>query len=339
MENKLFTLVEDAYRRKQRLVAPLVGFPGLQLYPSTIKIAQQNSEEHIRVLQAIERELHPDVLFPLMDLSVEANALGQYTVFPIDDSATVEQEFYYSEEHLKYLRSVSLLADGRVQVYVQTVERMKQLISSSVLIGCYVTGPYTLAGLLLGASEAATYCVLKSAFLHAYCTLAAEKIAEYAKALVAAGAQFVCVLEPSGVMLGPQQFREFSASYVQKIHEEVGWNIPFVYHVCGNSMHIIDEMCKAGVQALSIDSPEAGVDIQKVAEHAPKDIILIGNVCPTGTILNASPEKVRRETEELLQRMKPFPNFLLSTGCDLPKNVPIENIKAFIETGRSYRLL
>lgn len=332
--NPIYEVTAQAYAKGKRLVAPLVGFPGLNITHSSIKLAQQNYEEHIKVIHALVREFQPDVQFPLMDLSVEANALGQYTVFPVDDSATVEQQVSFSYDDIERLKNISIVADSRAQSYITTVKVMKETLPPSVLVGCYVTGPYTLVGLLLGADAAATNTILHPELMHAFCSLATEKIATYAREMVRAGADLVCVLEPSGVMLGPEQFDEFSARYVQHIHEEIGYDIPVVYHVCGNSMHLIPVMCSAGVQALSIDSAEAGVDIQIVAESIPKDIVIIGNLNPTGAILTGTPEDVRTAVHNLLHVMKPFPNYILSTGCDLPKQVPIENIRAFMNAGR-----
>jgi uroporphyrinogen decarboxylase len=47
-----------------------------------------------------------------------------------------------------------------------------------------------------------------------------------------------------------------------------------------------------------------------------------------------TPEDVRREVERLRKEMEPYPNFILSTGCDLPQETPRENIQAFMDAGR-----
>jgi uroporphyrinogen decarboxylase len=47
---------------------------------------------------------------------------------------------------------------------------------------------------------------------------------------------------------------------------------------------------------------------------------------------------VREEVSSLLRSMDSYPNFVLSTGCDLPEDVPLENIAAFMQTGREYRI-
>lgn len=43
----------------------------------------------------------------------------------------------------------------------------------------------------------------------------------------------------------------------------------------------------------------------------------------------ASPDQVREATKKLLEATANYPNFILSTSCDVPPHIPIENIKAF----------
>ncbi|MEG8945930.1 uroporphyrinogen decarboxylase family protein [Rosettibacter firmus] len=334
----LFHYLEKAYNEKKRLIAPLLGFPALKLINSTIKLAQQNYYEHYKALKSIAETFQPDAIFPLMDLSVEANALGRYTLFPVDDSATVVTEEITNDE-LEKMKEIDIRYDSRLLGYVETIKLMRINFSNKILIGAYVTGPYTLAGLLLGASNAATLSITNPDYLKQVCEIVTEKILNYVKLLINAGAQIICVLEPSAVMLGPEQFNLFSKNYVNKICNLcIDTEISVVYHICGNSMHLIDKMCESGVDALSLDSKEAGVDLVAVAKKVPENIIIIGNICPTGNILIGKPEDVCNEVNNLLIQMNPYKNFILSTGCDLPKEVPVENIKAFIEAGRNFKI-
>ena len=77
-EKPFIQAVRKAYNEKRRLVVPLIGFPGLNITGCTIKLAQQNFGEHFKALKAIAETFKPDLIFPLMDLSVEANALEVY---------------------------------------------------------------------------------------------------------------------------------------------------------------------------------------------------------------------------------------------------------------------
>ena len=250
----LIDLAKSFYSENKRLVAPLVGFPVVKLAGSSIKLAQQNHCEHFKVVNSLVNKFRPDIQFVLMDLSVEANALGLNTIFPPNESATVlKKNREFSLDDLRLLRDIEFDSDGRLLSYVKTVELMKSEFSSNVKVGAYVSGPYTLSGLILGAQEAGLMAAREPEELSEICSFTTECIIKYTELLLSAGADAVCVLEPSGVMLGPSHFKKFSAMNVKKIvgicHGE---NVDCIYHVCGNSMHLIDEMVEAAVTEMEV---------------------------------------------------------------------------------------
>jgi uroporphyrinogen decarboxylase len=339
MKNKLFTkILKKAYQENRRLVAPLLGFPGLNMIGCNIKVSQQNHEKHFQVMKAIADSFHPDIIFPLMDLSVEANALGHYTVFPENDSATVLKGETPLDEIL-FFNDINISFDSRLLGYVETLKLMNVGLPKDILKGAYVTGPYSLAALILGAEEAAMSTVIAPEKLELLCQYTTKQIQKYINLLIAGGADIICILEPSAVMLGAQQFEMFSSKYVSLINNSCKQNgIATIYHTCGNTMHLIDEMVASGVDGLSLDSQSAGVDLPAVAAEISKDIAIIGNISPTETMLNGCEKDVEMEVLDLLQKMEEFPNFVLSTGCDLPQDVPLRNIHAFMNTGKKYRI-
>jgi uroporphyrinogen decarboxylase len=337
---QLLDSVKFFYSENKRLVAPLLGFPGVKMAHSSIKLAQQNHEEHFKVVDLLVDKFKPDIQFVLMDLSVEANALGLNTFFPPNDSATVMKKHgEFGMDELASLEKIEFDSDSRLLGYVKTVELMKRNFPSDVKVGAYVTGPYTLAGLIVGAEEAGLMAVRDPEKLEKICAFTTECIMKYNRLLLSAGADAVCVLEPSGVMLGPSHFERFSSVNVKRIvelcHDEKS---DCIYHVCGNSMHLIEKMVDSGVDSLSLDSKDAGVDLPGVAEKIPEDVVVIGNMSPTKTIVYGSPEEVKKEAGILLGSMDTFINYVLSTGCDLPLETPLDNISAFIKTGRNYNI-
>lgn len=334
----LLSQVQESYQNKQRLVCPLMGFPGLRMINSTIKIAQQNYGEHYKVLQALIDRYKPDLIFPLMDLSVEANALGMYTVFPKQESATVLQGPFKIDD-LSMHKQINIAYDTRLQGYVETVRLASLCFPGNILKGAYVSGPYTLAGLMMGAEEAAIAAIMEPEKLMQLCEFTLERVLEYIRLLIGAGAQVICILEPTAVMLGPDEFEKFSSDFIKYIHLSYKYtNVSLVYHTCGNTMHLIDKMVESQVDAISLDSPNAGVDLPEVARQIKTDTVIIGNINPTGAILNGTPDEVTQEVNDLMKSMDFCPNFVLSTGCDLPQEVPFENIEAFMKAGRAYRI-
>jgi len=74
-----------------------------------------------------------------------------------------------------------------------------------------------------------------------------------------------------------------------------------------------------------------------VARAIPPEVVVIGNVNPATTMLSGTPQEIRGVVDGLLAEMAPYPNFILSTGCDLPQETPTANIAAFMEAGRAWR--
>ncbi len=336
--SNLVRMAHEAYEEKRRIVAPLMGFPGVRAIGSNIKTAQQNYGEHYKAIRKLAHLYHPDLIFPLMDLSVEANAMGRYTLFPKDESATVPKDTFHMDE-LEQLREINISFDGRLNGYVETMRLMDIGLPADMLRGAYVTGPYSLAALILGSDAAAIATIMEPDTFTTLVEFAAERIHEYVRLLIAAGAQVVCVLEPSAVMLGPDQFEQFSASFVRHITTSCRYSgIDVIYHTCGNTMRIVDKMIGTGVSGVSLDSADAGVDLPAVAENLSEEVTVIGNINPATTMLRGTPEAVERETLALLHSMDRFPNFILSTGCDLPGETPLDNIRALMNTARAYQV-
>ena len=330
--------VKNAYANKQRLAVPLAGFPGCDILGISIKVAQQNHGMHYNCIETLVYHLKPDAAFMMMDLSVEANALGLPVRFPVHESSSVEHHPVERIEDLDKFRCINILQDARIQSYIKTVEMMKTGLPDEVLVGAYVIGPVTLAGLLAGAEQVAIDSMLEPDKLDMLCEFSTAIIHDYSRALINAGADILCILEPTGVILGPKQFERFSVKYVRYIIEACrSTGVDTVYHICGNTMHLIEAMAASGVGALSLDSPETGVDLVKAAQTAGEDVVVMGNINPTAVMKDGSVEDVKRACQLLLEKMRDYPNFLLSTGCDLPPGVPLENMQALMQTVRDFK--
>lgn len=324
----------EYHKANKRLVAPLVGFPGLKLKSGSIKLAQQNHAFHIEVIKANYREFKPDIIFPLMDLSLEANALGCFTQFPLNESATIPAP-QSDLIDMDILKAIDISADSRIISYINTVELMTLELPDEVIKGAYIIGPFTLAALIKGADATAMATMLNPEELENLIQLCTEKISDLVDKLIAVGVDLICILEPTASLLGPHLFDQFSGNYVSKLVEICKTKkVISALHICGNTMKILDKMIATGAEVLSLDSASTGVDLVEVIEQVPENVTVLGNINPTGVILNEEASAVKQEVSQLLQMMKSYPNFILSTGCDLPLETPLDNIKAFMQTGR-----
>jgi uroporphyrinogen decarboxylase len=130
-------------------------------------------------------------------------------------------------------------------------------------------------------------------------------------------------------MLSPKAFNTFAGEPVANIVRQL--DVPTVLHICGDSRHLIPSMCATGVGGLSLDSR---VDLPAIAATISPDVVLIGNVDPVNVMGGTDPQRVAEAVRDLRAQMEPYPNFVLSTGCDLPLETPLTNIAVFMEEGR-----
>ena len=230
---------------------------------------------------------------------------------------------------LERLRVVDPLEDARIRSYIRTMELMSRSIS--IPRAAYVTGPFTLAGLLMGASDIAMATITDPDLVHQTVHFCTDICIRYSRALTEAGADIIVILEPTATFLSPQAFAEFCGAYVREVIASPGAAGDAVLHICGDTSHILREMCATGACALSLDSP---VDLRAAASRVDPEVILIGNIDPVGIMVQQSPQEVACATRRLLDSMAQCDSFILSTGCDLPYETPHENIDAFMSEGR-----
>lgn len=71
------------------------------------------------------------------------------------------------------------------------------------------------------------------------------------------------------------------------------------------------------------------ISMAEMLEKVPEDTLIMGNLDPAGVFRNGTPETVRQETIKLMEACCRYPNFVVSSGCDIPPATPWENIHAF----------
>ncbi len=324
----MMRLIDVVRNSDRRLVVPLAGFPGAQLTRSTLKQNEFNAELQYRSLYKLIERISPDAIFLMMDLSVEAGAIGLPVRFPLLESATVEHHPVHDVSDLEQFKVVDILGDGRVWVFLETMRRLSQKVRLPK--GGYVIGPFTLAGLLMGANQIALDTVDRPDVVRSVVNFAEQLIIDYASALVDAGADMICILEPTACFLSPSAFRQFCSTSIGQIIRHI--DAAAILHICGNTTHLAPEMAATGAQALSLD---AVVDLAEVARKVPDDCVLIGNIDPVRVMVNGTPADVARAVRDLHEHMSQVENFIISTGCDLPPETPIENIAAMVQAGKA----
>jgi uroporphyrinogen decarboxylase len=314
--------------REKNLVIPLLGAPGITLSKTTLRENLTNSEVQYKTLSMLIDKFSPDGIFPMMDLTVEIEALGSETNFPENANPSVAKPLIKNREDLEILKGNWQGISGRMKVFIEVMEKIAK--KYSIIKGGYVIGPFTMAGELMGANDIAMQAMLNPELVAELVNFSLEVISEYANALFNAGADAIAVLEPLAVILSSKKYKEFSLYPFKKLVSNLN-NKPLILHICGNTNHLIKSMLDSGAVGLSLDS---GINFEELKKIIPPEITLMGNLNPVKIFLQSTPDQVAGATKSLKESMKDTKNFILSSGCDIPVNTPLKNIEAFMKAAR-----
>jgi len=270
--------------KDRTLVIPLLGAPGIKLSNTTLRENLTDWAVQFNTITLLIERFQPDGVFPFMDLTIEAEALGLEINFPEYGNPYITSHWIRTEEDLKAIKLRYRGISGRMPVFIKVVENTVK--NFSIIKGAYAIGPFTLAGELMGMSELCMDVLLNPGLVYKFIEFTTYVIKDYVKALLEAGAETVAILEPSAVMLSPDQFEEFSGKYFSYLTEDL--NNPLILHICGNSTHLLKKMSNIGAAGLSLDSP---VNLREASKIVPGNVALIGNLDPVGIFLQSTPEE------------------------------------------------
>ena len=107
---------------------------------------------------------------------------------------------------------------------------------------------------------------------------------------------------------------------------------PDVYiflHTCGNVNAIIPDLIECGLDILNPIQPEA-MNFHDIYKKYSNDLIFWGTMSVQNTFTRGNEEDIKREIHDRISVLDKGKRLILSPANTLGKDVPIANIKAFI---------
>lgn len=309
---------------------PVLSFPSISLMGITVKELIEDSSLQAKGMKMIADRVDSAASVSMMDLSVEAEAFGSQIRLSDDEVPTVIGSIVTSEEEAEALQ-VPPVGAGRTGRYIEAIAKAAELITDRPVFAG-VIGPFSLAGRLMDVTEALVNCYAEPDMVHILMKKCTTFLINYITAYKEqTGAAGVVMAEPLTGLLSPAMAAEFSEPYVKQIVDAVqDDNFLVIYHNCGNNtILMIDSILRTGSAAYHFGN---SIDMKEMLTHIPKDVIAMGNVDPAGQFRNGTPESIKEETKRVMEACcAEYPNFVISSGCDIPPATKWENIDAFFE--------
>jgi uroporphyrinogen decarboxylase len=227
--------------------------------------------------------------------------------------------------------------DGRLPVHLKAMELVREEVGDDVPLFRYVPGPFTLSSLLRGQSVFLGDLIKNQELVRAILRPATESVKRFAEATVEHEADIVVAADPmaSTSVISPKMFEEFALPYLKEVMSVVrkAGSVPSL-HVCGMTGPILRNLVETGTRIVELDHL---VDLKKAKEAIGKDVCIQGNIDPVSILLRGKPEDVEKHALECISEAGQSGGFILSSGCEVPLETPLENIRAMVTASLNSR--
>lgn len=260
-------------------------------------------------------------------MTVEAEAMGAIVdIGDMDAEPHVVKSALNSTEDVNNLKPLDLNS-GRVKTVLDAIKIIKREDDTVPVIG-NITGPISTAGQLVDMGKLLIESRKKPEACHKFIDAVTENLIKFARAQIEAGADVICIAEPSGTgeILGAELFRDYTIRYLNKILDKINGLVPVrIVHICGKLRSVYSELSDLHCDVFSMDSV---VDMQSLREYMP-NIRLMGNVS-THAIGTMPSEKIMDLTVNAVRRGAD----IVAPACGLPVSTPLNSIRSMVNAVR-----
>ncbi len=240
-----------------------------------------------------------------------------------------------SPEELHSLDLDSVDSDAVINNIREATRIVEDKIGEEYLVTTTCWGPFTKAANLRGV-EALMRDVFKNPdFVREMVDFSVKLLQRFYEPLIEDGTlEVISVADPtaSGDLISKKQFVDFAlpglVKFVKAMKKQ---GVQTLLHICGNTSDKLHEVASSKAACFSLDHK---VDLSTAKQELGEKICIAGNVNPVVVLNNGTPEDVRRASRECLEAAAEGGGYILMPGCDIPPTVPLENIRAFVDSVR-----
>lgn len=326
MKQNMYQWIDTIIAEPVKKAFPVLSFPSVQKLGVQVDQLTRDSDLQAAGMKLIADTFDTAASVSYMDLSVEAEAFGSQIRYSPQDVPTVIGSIIDDMEGAEALR-IPTVGEGRTGVNLEAMKKAGEKITDRPIFAGAI-GPFSLAGRLLDVSEAMIYCFDEPEMVHTVLGKVTDFLISYCNAYKGTGVNGIVLAEPLAGLLSEELAEEFSARYVRRLVEAVqDENFLIIYHNCGNSaLSTIQTIITNGCRVFHFGNV---VNMADIMPRIPANCLALGNVEPAGQFRNGTPESVYQTTYNLMATCSRYPNFVISSGCDIPPMSPWENISAF----------
>lgn len=325
-------LLFAALRHEETPRLPWVPFAGVhagKLVGYSAREVLTNTDKLVEALLAVNKQYLPDGQPVVFDLQIEAEILGCKLMWA--ENAPPSVASHPLEETLEIPTTIPEATDGRLPMILDAMRRMKAAVGEYTALYGLVTGPFTLASHLRG-TDIFIDSVDNEDFLlelMAYSTRVCKRIIDL---YLDAGMDVIALVDPLVSQVSSRHFKRFLAESFTELFAYIRAKGAFsAFFVCGDATKNIEVMCHTNPDCIAVDENIDMTTAKVITDQ--HNIILSGNIPLTSRMLFGTQQDNMQYVLNLIDSL-PHKNLMISPGCDMPYDTPVENIVGVMQTVR-----
>ena len=332
------------HRTDRAAVAPYMGNYAASFAGIPIDHYCQSGPLMARAQYTAWQEFGQDVLVAQSDNYYIAEGFGCRISHHPDTTPTLAKPAVERLEDVFCLQVPDPAKDGRMPVYLEAIRLLSEKLRGIALIRAPGTGPFSLASHLLGTEELLFQIGMlevepdpeKERAIRHLMGLTTQALIRFARACGAAGARIVQAGDSlaSPDVISPKTYLQWAFPYEKLFFSELQLDpdLLCLLHICGDTTRILSMMARTGADILELDHK---VDLRVARKSAGSRICLMGNLDPTGVLLQGSSNLVTEKCRNAVESAGRDGPFILGSGCEVPPKTPSENIHAMVRAART----
>jgi uroporphyrinogen decarboxylase len=291
-----------------------------------------DGEKLLESLLEVNRVYDPDGQPVIFDLQIEAEILGCELMWAKSSPPSVAT--HPLAETMAVPTLLPEKTQGRLPMILDVMQRMKAAVGQKTALYGLVTGPFTLASHLRG-TEIFMDMIDHVDYVHALLAYSAEVAKRISEFYIQAGMDVIAVVDPVVSQISPRHFKKFMDEPFKNIFSYLRQQgVYSSFFVCGDATKNIEVMCHTAPDSISVDENIDLVAAKQITDRY--NITICGNIPLTTRMLLGSQQDNMKYVVDLLEKIDPH-NFVLSPGCDMPYDVPVENVIGVLQAVRDPR--
>ncbi|UYO63563.1 uroporphyrinogen decarboxylase [Acetobacterium wieringae] len=310
---------------------PWVPFSGVHagfLKGYTAREVLTDGDKLFESLMEVHKLYTPDGMPVIFDLQIEAEILGCELLWAEDNPPSVMSHPYAGELTVPCKCKIPKITDGRIPMVVDVMKRVKAAVGEDTALYGLICGPVTLASHIRG-SEFFMDIVMYPEFvkeLVGFCVEVCNAMSSY---YIEAGMDVIALVDPLISQISPKSIEALFMEPFQVAFDFIrSKGALSSFFVCGDATVQMDVMCRTNPDGISIDENVNIYEAKKITDHY--NITIGGNIPLTTTLLFGNQQDNMKYIVDMLDNIDHH-NLIVSPGCDMPYNVPIDNTVATVQ--------